>query len=265
MNPPLATYDSIGSGYNSRRSADSRILARLESLIGQPDSARILDVGAGTGNYTKALAERGYQLWAIEPSKLMIDSAADKEMISWYLGAAEALPFRDNFFDATYCTLSLHHFSDQAKGIGEIYRVLKSGGRFVAFTSDPRRVPADFWMRTYFGELFEQAGDSFPSIAVLIKRLVACGFKEVVSEPYLIPADNEDGFFCSAWQRPNDYLDQDYRNGISSFRLMAPKRLETAILSLKADLLSGRWEMQHGSIRNKRQYDGGYTFVAANK
>ena len=172
----LPTYDTIGSGYNSRRTADNRILSRLDALLGQTIGAKILDVGAGTGNYTKALADRGYQMWAIEPSNLMIDGASDTDCIQWRHGAAEEMPFDSNSFDAAYCTLSLHHFSDQKQGLKEICRVLKSGSRFVLFTSDPRRVPDDFWMRAYFSELFTQAEDIFPTMSELEEQLIALGY-----------------------------------------------------------------------------------------
>jgi len=265
MDPQPATYDRIGSGYNTRRSADTRILERLEQLLNQRVGAAILDVGAGTGNYTKALAERGYRMRAVEPSQQMLEAAGEGSGIEWHQGAAEALPFADASFDAAYCTLALHHFADQRRGLQEIHRVLKPGGALVTFTSDPRRVPADFWMRHYFAELFEQAEAVFPAMADLVHQLRTVGFDRIVVEPYPIPSDNRDGFFCSAWQRPREYLDAGCRQGISSFRLMPAERVEEAIQRLAADLDSGQWQARYGFLLGQECYDGGYTFVSGMK
>jgi len=261
MNDQTPTYDTIGVGYNIRRSADPRILQRLEHWLEQPSGASILDVGAGTGNYTKALADRGYKMWALEPSTRMSESCTDRADIHWVQGRAEAMPFADETFDGVYCTLALHHFADQALGMKEMRRVLRPGGRLVIFTSDPRRARDDFWMRHYFAELFEQAEQVFPAIANLERQLRSSGFSRIEVEPYAIPADNCDGFFCSSWQRPHDYLDAAYRAGISSFRLMEPNRVEEAVRHLAEDLRSGHWQARFGATQELAAYDAGYVFV----
>jgi SAM-dependent methyltransferase len=260
----LPLYDTIGIGYNSRRAADGRIVARLVDLLQQTGPAMILDVGAGTGNYAAALASLGYKMYAIEPSKLMVENAIEDESIQWHLGNAEDLPFDEDLFDAAYCTLSLHHFSNLDRGLREIHRVLKPGGRFVAFTSDPRRVPLEFWMRAYFGDLCTQAEKVFPATDDLLRLLGDIGYETPQSQPYPIPAKNADGFFCSAWQRPQEYLDDEYRRGISSFQLTDATTLNAAVARLKADLQSGQWDASYGWIRNESD-DGGYMFVSANK
>ena len=84
MSTKLPTYDLIGKGYNSRRAADVRILSKLVALLDQPEGAHILDVGAGTGNYTAALADLGYSMTALEPSTIMLESAVGRDSIDWY-------------------------------------------------------------------------------------------------------------------------------------------------------------------------------------
>ena len=51
------TYDSIGSNYNQNRTADHRVLMVIEELLELPLGSVIADVGAGTGNYSNALAD----------------------------------------------------------------------------------------------------------------------------------------------------------------------------------------------------------------
>lgn len=67
----MTLYNSIGEGYNATRQADERIVAKLISLLDLPTGSKIADVGAGTGNYSNAIAEAGYQVIAIEPSQVM--------------------------------------------------------------------------------------------------------------------------------------------------------------------------------------------------
>lgn len=67
----MTLYDSIGSDYNSTRKPDSRIVEQLINLLELPTGSIVADVGAGTGNYSYALANLGYQVIAIEPSQVM--------------------------------------------------------------------------------------------------------------------------------------------------------------------------------------------------
>jgi protein-L-isoaspartate O-methyltransferase len=67
--PPI--YNAIGHGYAKTRAPDHRITSRLIALLDLPAHATVLDVGAGTGKYSRALAEKGYSLIALEPSEVM--------------------------------------------------------------------------------------------------------------------------------------------------------------------------------------------------
>ena len=67
----MTLYNSIGQNYNRTRQADSRIVDRLIDLLNLPKGTTIADVGAGTGNYSNAIAIQGYRVVAIEPSQVM--------------------------------------------------------------------------------------------------------------------------------------------------------------------------------------------------
>lgn len=64
-------YDTIGKTYTATRRADSRIIDRIIELFHFSPSAKVVDIGAGTGNYSLELAKFGYQVMAVEPSLTM--------------------------------------------------------------------------------------------------------------------------------------------------------------------------------------------------
>jgi len=60
-------------------------------------------------------------------------------------------------------------------------------------------------------------------------------------EPVLIPWDCADGFFEAYWRRPEAYLDENVRRGISVWASVGPDAEQRAVRSLRHDLASGRW------------------------
>ena len=60
-------------------------------------------------------------------------------------------------------------------------------------------------------------------------------------EPVLIPWDCADGFFEAYWRRPEAYLDENVRRGISVWARVGPDAEQRAVHSLGDDLASGRW------------------------
>lgn len=55
----MTLYNSIGEDYNATRQADERIVAKLISLLDLPTDSTIANIGAGTGNYSNAIAQQG--------------------------------------------------------------------------------------------------------------------------------------------------------------------------------------------------------------
>lgn len=99
-----------------------------------PSPTAILDVGCGTGRLLRAADERfpGTRLEGIDAAEGMIEQArASGGRANFHLATAESIPFPDAEFDLVFSTMTFHHWADQQKGIAEIARVLKPGGRWV--------------------------------------------------------------------------------------------------------------------------------------
>jgi ubiquinone/menaquinone biosynthesis C-methylase UbiE len=111
------------------------------ALIEPGDS--VLDVGCGTGEVTiqdKIRAGQEGHAYGIDPAPEMIALARSKAErkgmeIDFRVGVIESLPFPDASVDVVTSSLMMHHLPDDLKvrGLAEIYRVLKPGGRVLIF------------------------------------------------------------------------------------------------------------------------------------
>jgi len=148
MNRLRATYEQIGVDYNRHRVAEPSVVRELARLLGLSVGSCVADIGAGTGNYSNALAQCGFSIKAIEPSSVMRDQSLSNENIEWYAGTVEAIPLPDDSVQGVVSTLALHHFLSLEKVAIEMQRVCPNGP-LVALTIDPR-LGEDFWLSEYF-------------------------------------------------------------------------------------------------------------------
>jgi len=185
----------------------------------------VLNVGAGAGSYEPT----DRRVIAVEPSWVML-SQRPPGAAPAVQSRAEALPFRDQAFDATTAVLTLHHWSDRAAGLAECARVTRQ--RVVLLTWDPA-VDA-FWLtQDYFPEFVEADRKAFPAMAEYARSFGPGARVEI--KPVPIPRDCIDGFLGAYWARPAAYLDAEVRAGISSF---ARPDLEAGLERCLGDLLS---------------------------
>ena len=125
--------------------AKARIMDAFARLSRLGAGAHVLDVGCGSGTFTGLLAERGYRASGIDISPKLIALARRKfGTIDFHEGDAENLPFEAGTFDGVLLSGLVHHFPDPRRLAAETARVLKPGGRFMAF--DPNRMNPFMWL-----------------------------------------------------------------------------------------------------------------------
>lgn len=107
-----------------------------------PASARVLEVGCGTGGVTRALAgwESVGEAVGVDPSPQFVararELAAEIDNVSFTEGDGRALPFDDESFDAVVFHTTLCHIPEPELALAEATRVLRPGGSLVAFDGD---------------------------------------------------------------------------------------------------------------------------------
>jgi SAM-dependent methyltransferase len=125
--------------------AKARIIDGFVRLSGLSTGARVIDMGCGSGAFTGLLAERGYNVSGIDIAPKLIALARAKfPNIEFFAGDAEIMPFEASTFDGVLLSGLAHHFPDPRRLAAEVGRVLKTGGRFVAF--DPNRMNPFMWL-----------------------------------------------------------------------------------------------------------------------
>lgn len=100
----------------------------LRETLGLRDGQTVVDIGAGTGKFTRRLAETGARVIAVEPVAAMREKLASAlPQVDVREGTAQALPLDDASVDAVVCAQAFHWFANAA-ALAEIHRVLKPGG-----------------------------------------------------------------------------------------------------------------------------------------
>lgn len=256
-------YNSIGTNYNTNRSADFRIVNILKALLNLPAGSIIADIGAGTGNYSNALANLGYKVKAVEPSEEMRKQAKPNDKVTWLSGTAESIPMPDSSVDGSMLILSIHHFSSLQYASAELHRIC-SNGPIVVFTLDPREANEP-WFKNYFPEIHQQDFKDFPSIDTIANTIAMNGKWSWETKPFPLPADLTDKNMYSAWNEPERYFDAQYRQNTSGLAKGDQNIVEAGLEKLKNDLESGVWDEKHGYLRDEQEFDAGFRFVKFRK
>jgi demethylmenaquinone methyltransferase / 2-methoxy-6-polyprenyl-1,4-benzoquinol methylase len=197
-----AMFDRIARVYDLMNSVMTaglhhRWRARAADLSQVGPGARALDVATGTGDLAIELARRGADVTGLDFSDPMLELARRKAPgIGWVQGNALELPYDDGEFDAVTVGFGARNFSDLGRGLAEMARVAKPGGRVVILEiTTPQKPPLSWFFRLWFDRvvpaLGRVAGDSdaytylpssvrrFPGPHELAGEMARVGLEEV--------------------------------------------------------------------------------------
>ena len=131
---------------------------------------RIIDVATGTGDLAIALKSTGAgEIVGLDISPGMLEIGTKKvhslsldDQIQMVLGDGEKLPYQEGHFDVATVAFGVRNFENLEKGLGEIFRVLKSGGRLLVLeTAVPTRFPFKQGYQIYSGFIVPLIGRLF--------------------------------------------------------------------------------------------------------
>jgi ubiquinone/menaquinone biosynthesis C-methylase UbiE len=133
-----ARYDGIADWYDTEfqpAPLESETWKVLTRLLGEPNGS-LLDVGCGTGSYTAALAERGWDATGVDVSEDMLRLARNRGVHTVHADAT-SLPLEAASFDAAISVFTNTDVDDLAAVMREIARVLRPGAQLVYLAVHP--------------------------------------------------------------------------------------------------------------------------------
>jgi len=149
---------------------------------------RVLELGCGTGLFTRMAAESGAEIVAIDISPVLLEEARGKTQslnVTYQEADAHALEFPSEYFDVVFGSSILHHLIVR-ECLREVHRVLVSGGR--AVFAEPNMMNPQIWMERNISWVRRVSGTSPDETAFvrfnLARQLWAQGFVDVIVLPH---------------------------------------------------------------------------------
>jgi demethylmenaquinone methyltransferase / 2-methoxy-6-polyprenyl-1,4-benzoquinol methylase len=141
---------------------DRRWRRETARAVVRPGDA-VLDACCGTGDLALAAAREGGRVTGLDFSERMLERARKKApQLEWVEGDLLALPFADATFDAATVGFGVRNVDDLERGIGELRRVLRPGGRLAILEiTQPKGVLAPFY-RLWFDRVVPLLGRVLP-------------------------------------------------------------------------------------------------------
>jgi demethylmenaquinone methyltransferase/2-methoxy-6-polyprenyl-1,4-benzoquinol methylase len=160
-------FDRISPVYDAMNRAmtlglDQRWRRATVSAVVEPGD-RVLDACCGTGDLAIAAARAGGRVTGVDFSERMLERARRKAPeLEWLQGDALAMPFSDGSFDSATVGFGVRNVEDLERGLAELRRVLRPGGRVgILEITRPRGLLAPFY-RLWFDGFVPLLGKVLP-------------------------------------------------------------------------------------------------------
>jgi ubiquinone/menaquinone biosynthesis C-methylase UbiE len=210
-------YVADNGAFNPFRDRGWQTLARrFRAMAAPPPTARLLDVGCGTGHSRSVYAGAIGSYLGVDLSPAAIAAArATYPDDEWQVADACRLPFADRSFDVVAFSSVLHHIPDFPRAVREAHRVLRPGG--VAFAFDPNLLhPAMALFRHPDSPAYIPEGVS-PNERPLLPAVLAAAFRR------------------AGFRRVRQRAQSDI-----PYRAVAPRRVNTLLTAF--NLVDWAWE-----------------------
>ena len=160
---------------------DQRWRERAVELARVGPGSRALDVATGTGDLAVALRAAGAEVVGCDFSEEMLEIARRKEgSVRFEWADALELPYEADSFDAATVGFGARNFSDLERGLREMVRVVRPGGRVVVLEiTTPTRPPLSTFFSIWFDRLVPALGrltgdpDAYTYLPSSVKRFPA--------------------------------------------------------------------------------------------
>ena len=156
--------------------SNARLIDTIVRLGQFTRGARVADLGCGSGVFTDLLQRQGCVCVGLDLSSKLLEVGRQKYPgVEFIEGDVEHLPFPDGSIDGVLLSGIVHHLPDPTHCAAEVFRVLRPGGRFVAF--DPNRMnPFMYLYRDRSSPLYSQVGVT-PNERPVLAKEVAVAFR----------------------------------------------------------------------------------------
>jgi ubiquinone/menaquinone biosynthesis C-methylase UbiE len=233
--PTSINYGQVASAYDNSRGVEPAIAVALIEGLRSIGARSILEIGAGTGNYTGALTASGFSVTALDRSPAMVEIGARKSRGRWILSDASALPLRMRSVDAIAGVNVLHHLPACPAALAEFRRVAHVGAVLQAVVRENLET---LWYRHYFPEIDDRLMPLHPTLGSLITAMFQAGFSRVAAAK-IFYSGRGDLTFEAARTRPHLLFDSSFRASTSGFRRLESAGIARGLAELERDLDSG--------------------------
>ncbi|MEM2393552.1 MAG: methyltransferase domain-containing protein [Candidatus Bathyarchaeia archaeon] len=188
------------------------LTAKMAEIAKIDGASTVLDLASGKGSTAKFLAENfGCNVVGLDLSANLVkvfnkgSAGLIFPKIEFTIGDAEAMPYIDSCFDVVMCECAFNLFQNKRRVLGEIYRVLKCGGRFaLADIVLKKDMPAELKTKLTFAlcvagaetlsrlsELLRSAGFAVVQVEDHSEKLVDLGIKLLFSDSFTLGVEDQ--------------------------------------------------------------------------
>ncbi|NHI93211.1 MAG: class I SAM-dependent methyltransferase [Candidatus Lokiarchaeota archaeon] len=251
-------YDGISKVYDVSRGINTGVLEDLCKILKVTSKSYLIDLGCGTGNFAIALQQFSKRIIGIDLSRSMVRETQSKSPNLQVLhGDVSFLPFNSETFDGAYSIQVLHHIKEKEQFLREIYRILRNNAK-VTINSCSHKQHEAFWVLHYFPRGLEVDLERIPDVKEIESMLKKAGFSNVSSK-----ICRSDAILID--QKPENYLNKQYRDGLSTFALLTEEEIETGCNKIREDIASGKVYEILREYNEKWTDFGGSTFIFGKK